>query len=123
MNNLVEALKKAKTALDDWLNIYASEFCDEKRVKEARERVHERGTLSYIATNLEIIKDALDEHDDGVQLLVEMLEEWIKGSKATLSNCTRGVCDQDDYDATYAYIKKSEKLIKKFKRRKRNHGT
>lgn len=43
------ALKRSMTALDDWLNTYASEFCDEKRVMEAHARLDERGTLAYIA--------------------------------------------------------------------------
>jgi hypothetical protein len=46
---LEEALKRSITALDDWLNTYASEFCHEWRVKEARERIMEEGgTLAYI---------------------------------------------------------------------------
>ena len=47
---LSKALELSMTALDDWLNTYASEFCDEARVKEARERIMEEGgTLAYIA--------------------------------------------------------------------------
>jgi hypothetical protein len=46
---LREALKTSMTAIDDWLNLYASDICDEARVQEAEVRVRERGTLSYIA--------------------------------------------------------------------------
>jgi hypothetical protein len=44
-----EALEKSRIALDDWLNLYASELCNEARVEEARSRVHAAGTLAYIA--------------------------------------------------------------------------
>ena len=43
------ALRRSMVALDDWLNTYAEEFCDEQRVKEARERIKEFGTIGYIA--------------------------------------------------------------------------
>ena len=43
------ALRRSMVALDDWLNIYAEELCDNDRVKEAKQRISEYGTLSYIA--------------------------------------------------------------------------
>lgn len=43
------ALEGSMTALDDWLNIFASDLCDPERVKEAKSRVHAGGTLWYIA--------------------------------------------------------------------------
>lgn len=46
---LRDALQMSIVALDDWLNIEFYDFCDEKRVAEARERVHECGTIAYIA--------------------------------------------------------------------------
>lgn len=47
---LKEALQNHVVALDDWLNLYASEFCDKVRVKEAYERIHRNGGhLAYIA--------------------------------------------------------------------------
>ncbi len=50
------------TALDDWLNTYASEFCDEARVKEAGGRIMEEGgTLAYIADVQEQNHKALGE--------------------------------------------------------------
>jgi hypothetical protein len=44
------ALQTSMTAIDDWLNLFASDHCDERRVKEAQERVHANGTIYYIAT-------------------------------------------------------------------------
>lgn len=44
-----EALERSRIALDDWLNIHASDHCDAARVAEARARVNERGTIAYIA--------------------------------------------------------------------------
>ena len=59
---LREALERSRIAIDDWLNIYAADQCDEKRVKEAMARVGEFGTLAYIADvqqqNREALKDA-----------------------------------------------------------------
>ncbi len=42
------ALQSAITALDDWLNTYASDFCDPQRVEEAQTRLQEHGTIAYI---------------------------------------------------------------------------
>ncbi len=53
------ALTRSVTALDDWLNTYAPEFCDEARVKEASKRLRERGTLAYIADVQEQNREAL----------------------------------------------------------------
>ena len=53
------ALERSSIALDDWLNIYASEFCNENRVAEARKRVHEFGTIAYIADTQEENRNAL----------------------------------------------------------------
>lgn len=47
--DLVSALKSSMTAIDDWLHIYAPEFCDAERVEESSRRVYEQGTLSYIS--------------------------------------------------------------------------
>jgi hypothetical protein len=48
-NSLRTACQTALTALNDWLHIYAEELCDAERVKEAKDRVYERGTIAYIA--------------------------------------------------------------------------
>ena len=46
----VEALDRSMTAIDDWLNVYASDMCDEGRVSEAHSRISNAGgTLAYIA--------------------------------------------------------------------------
>ena len=58
---LREALRTASTALDDWLNDYASEFCDEQRVREARERINAKGTIGYIGDVQQVVRAALSE--------------------------------------------------------------
>jgi hypothetical protein len=61
---LREALDRSRVAIDDWLNLYASEMCDEARVEEARKRTNENGTLYYIATvqrtNREVLSTPID---------------------------------------------------------------
>ena len=56
---LQAALETSITAIDDWLNLYASDLCDEQRVQEARDRVFEHGTLWYIATTQKKNREAL----------------------------------------------------------------
>lgn len=65
-NSLRTALQASITALDDWLNIYAEELCDENRVKEAKERVGQFGTIAYIANVVAQCRAALklDEQND-----------------------------------------------------------
>lgn len=47
---LAEALEATKTALDDWMNTYASELCDEQNAMTAKQRIRDNGgTLAYIA--------------------------------------------------------------------------
>jgi len=53
-----KALSAAITALDDWTNVFASEFCDEARVEEAKNRLIEHGTVYYIATIVEQCREA-----------------------------------------------------------------
>lgn len=62
---LVEALKGSVIALDDWLNIHAAHHCDEKRVAEAEARVHECGTIAYIADVQQKNEAALSTHRAG----------------------------------------------------------
>lgn len=58
---LLEALNAAITALDDWTNTYASDFCDESRVAEAWRRIKDNGgTVAYIADTVKLCKDARD---------------------------------------------------------------
>ncbi len=54
-----DAIDTAIVALNDWLHVYAPEFCDEKRVVEAQNRLQEGGTLYYIATVLQKCRPAL----------------------------------------------------------------
>ncbi len=58
---LESALKNSVTALDDWLNTYAAEMCDEKRVKEAMERIGPFGTIGYIAHIQAANREALEQ--------------------------------------------------------------
>lgn len=45
-NKLIDSLSQG---INDWMHDYAPEFCDEKLVKESRERLDEFGTLAYMA--------------------------------------------------------------------------
>jgi len=48
--DLLTALKRSVIAIDDWLNTYASDHCDESRVLEAKKRIKEvGGTIGYIS--------------------------------------------------------------------------
>lgn len=53
IEELTAALKASTVALDDWVNVYAPDMCDEKRVAEAKARLNEGGTLWYIAVTQE----------------------------------------------------------------------
>ncbi len=57
---LRDALEHAIIALDDWIADYADVMCDEDVVKEARKRIHEHGTLYYIAENVQRCRKALE---------------------------------------------------------------
>ena len=59
---LREALRKSTQALNDWISVYAAQFCDEARVKEARDRISDHGgTLAYVTdivcANQRFLKD------------------------------------------------------------------
>jgi hypothetical protein len=56
---LRSALEAAKQGINDWLHLYAPDECREDRAAEARKRVHEHGTLAYIAELNRIINEAL----------------------------------------------------------------
>lgn len=56
---LIEALERSMTAIDDWLNIYADDMCDAERVKEAKERIGQLGTIGYIASVQQANRQAL----------------------------------------------------------------
>lgn len=58
-HSMETALQAAITALDDWLNTYASEFCNPERVKEAEERIGRVGTIAYIADVTALCRSAL----------------------------------------------------------------
>ena len=55
---LTVALDAAILALDDWTNTYASNFCDEARVAEAKARLNEHGTVWYIASTVQTLVKA-----------------------------------------------------------------
>lgn len=49
IERLRATIKRSMIAIDDWLNTYASDLCDDARVAEAHARIGEMGTLAYIA--------------------------------------------------------------------------
>jgi hypothetical protein len=54
------ALRIALQGINDWLHLYAPDMCSEAGVAEASRRVHEHGTLAYIAGLNEVIGNALE---------------------------------------------------------------
>lgn len=65
VGELEEALRASRIGLDDWLNQYASELCDEERVKEAVKRIeYHGGTLAYIASLQDKNKRALERKEE-----------------------------------------------------------
>lgn len=54
-----EALEISDQALCDWLTLYAPDMSDETRVASARKRVHEKGTIAYVADVLKVVRRAL----------------------------------------------------------------
>jgi hypothetical protein len=55
-----EALQASIDALDDWLNTYASDMCDQDRVEAAWKRITDNGgTLAYIAQTQQRNREAL----------------------------------------------------------------
>lgn len=58
-DRLRAALDRSRIALDDWLNTYAPDLCDEERVAEAERRIGSVGTLFYIASVQEQNRAAL----------------------------------------------------------------
>lgn len=53
------ALQRAGAALDDWMSVYAPELCKLERVAQAIERLGEYGTLGYIASVRQEVREAL----------------------------------------------------------------
>lgn len=61
---LEAALERSCLAIEDWINTYASEFCDEDRVAQARSRISgQGGTIAYTASVLEQASAALLDSD------------------------------------------------------------
>jgi hypothetical protein len=90
------ALERSKTAIDDWLHVYAAELCDEAGVCESQKRVAEYGTLSYIAgvqdmnvaalatDDLQMPRDLTDEQADAAMRATAVHLD-IKGSQLTVN--------------------------------------
>jgi hypothetical protein len=55
---LCKAIDAAILALDDWINIYAEDFCDEARVAESKARLSENGTIAYLAYTVQQCREA-----------------------------------------------------------------
>lgn len=71
---LSEALHIARRGFSDWLHIYAPDLCDPVLVEQASERVHEHGTLAYIAEINTKISDALRHAGDNRTINVTVKE-------------------------------------------------
>lgn len=59
----LELLERCRTALDDWINTYASDMCSDERVAEAVKRIGDNGgTLAYIAEIQQDVREYLKRH-------------------------------------------------------------
>jgi len=66
VEHLRVALKRSVVGLDDWINTFASELCNEKRVAEAYDRINAVGTLMYVAKIQEANREVLKLSEDNV---------------------------------------------------------
>ena len=58
IETLRKAMDAAILALDDWINTYAEDFCDEARVAEAKTRLNAQGTIAYLADTVQQCREA-----------------------------------------------------------------
>jgi hypothetical protein len=83
--NMREALQASIDALDDWLNTYASDMCDQERVEAAWKRITDNGgTLAYIAHTQQRNREALSQPAvvEGWKLVpVEPTQEMVKAAQ------------------------------------------
>ena len=56
---LERAAERAAQALDDWSTVHAPTECGEERIRQARKRISESGTLYYIAETVSALRAAL----------------------------------------------------------------
>jgi hypothetical protein len=63
---LLGALNASVTAIDDWLNTYAADHCDETHVKEAWQRIGDSGgTIAYIADIQKMNRQTIAKANEG----------------------------------------------------------
>lgn len=75
-DKLREASEKAITALDDWLNTYASDHCNQDRVNEAHRRIEEcGGTIAYITDATSELRAALTATQQAAQDIPAIFKE------------------------------------------------
>jgi hypothetical protein len=55
---LCKAIDAAILALDDWINTYAEDFCDEAKVAEAKARLNAQGTIAYLTDTVKQCREA-----------------------------------------------------------------
>lgn len=61
-----EALRMGRVLVDDWINTFAPEFCNEGRVAEARKRIKDAGgTLAYLSEAGAVFAAALSAEPEG----------------------------------------------------------
>jgi hypothetical protein len=77
--SVLMALLAAETALDDWLNTYAEDWCDPERVFDAKERIKDNGgTVAYIADTQVIIREAIaNSLPTKADPFITKIDQWI----------------------------------------------
>lgn len=94
MSEAVEQCKIAMQALSDWAATYASDMCDAETVAKAKQRIHQHGTLAYIANatdQLQSVVTALSEAERRARR--EALEE---AAKTIEEGFDRGIVSKHD---------------------------
>jgi hypothetical protein len=65
LTEVMQSLENSILAIDDWVRTYASELCDEEKVKEAESRImNNGGTLYYAAVTQKTNREALQKLKD-----------------------------------------------------------
>ncbi|MBS0257212.1 MAG: hypothetical protein JSR13_05785 [Proteobacteria bacterium] len=88
MSDIEEKCKFALQALNDWAVTYAPDMCSDESVARAKARIHEHGTLAYIANAtdqlhaaIQLLSEAEKREREARAKALEDLAEWIEGQR------------------------------------------
>lgn len=78
MSNAVEKCKIAMQALSDWAVTYAPDMCDAETVAKAKQRIHQHGTLAYIANATDQLQSAITALSEAEQRVKDARREALE---------------------------------------------